>query len=337
MHVVEKPCKTPSMTEEGGSSSHSEGAVSSPPTRRAGAVKRTLRPIMATVALIFVLFAGWDLWERWDGSGVKFHFAPLWGALLFASLAMWFQLCAWRSLIRSWTKKKMHGALSAKLYLDSQMARYTPGKVGLAVVRISGAESVGVAPRVMTTALLVELVSWCGVGTLIGGLVIGIYGSGTEVGRAFPIASALLAACSALGLVVLMTVDRARLPTKVRESFGEGKGPIIPLAMPGWHLAHFVSWTICGALVGLSVQASLSDAIVIGGLLCVAIVGGFVALLAPAGAGVREAVMALGAAPLVGPAASVAVGILSRVVSLLSDVLLFFFFRLRARGHTSGR
>jgi hypothetical protein len=217
------------------------------------------------------------------------------------------------------------------------MARYTPGKVGLAVVRITGAESVGVPPRVMGTALLVELVSWCGVGTLIGGLVIGIYGRGTRVGGAFSVGSLVLAACSALGLVVLMSVDRDRLPQRVRSLFGEGKGPIVPLGVPSWHVVHFLSWTVAGVFVALSIEASLTDAIIIGGLLCVAIVGGFLALLAPAGAGVREAVMALGAAPLVGPAASLAVGILSRVVSMLSDVLLFVYFRFKARGHTSGR
>jgi hypothetical protein len=138
-------------------------------------------------------------------------------------------------------------------------------------------------------------------------------------------------ACSAV-LVILSTVDRSAYPEKLRSVLGsEVRGPLVPARVPLWHAAHFSVWIACGALVGRSVGAPWDVSLLIGGLLCVALVGGFVALLAPAGAGVREAILALGATPFLGPSAGVAVGVLARVVSLVSDVLLFVWFRWREK------
>ena len=47
---------------------------------------------------------------------------------------------------------------------------------------------------------------------------------------------------------------------------------------------------------------------------------GFVALAAPAGVGVREAVVAAGLAPIVGSAPALTLAVVSRVASLLADV-----------------
>jgi uncharacterized membrane protein len=55
------------------------------------------------------------------------------------------------------------------------------------------------------------------------------------------------------------------------------------------------------------------------------------ALLAPAGAGVREVIIAYALAPLWGPAMALSFGLLARAVSLLSDVLLWLSFRFTPR------
>jgi hypothetical protein len=192
----------------------------------------------------------------------------------------------------------------------------------------------------MGAALLVEILSWCGVGSVVGAGALFAFGAGFVRGDGgsalLSVGSMVVAAGSALGVLVLLVLDRGRLPARIRAQFPRGEGSIVPVALPAWHLLHFLAWVASGALLGLSVGAATSAAFAIGGLLCVAIVGGFVALFAPAGAGVREAMVALGAAPLVGAPAAITISIVGRAISLLSDVALFGYFRWRAR-QASGR
>jgi hypothetical protein len=317
----------------GGPKSASTVAASSTNPPAAAQFKKILRPLFAALALVFIAFSARDLWSRWDeGAAVSVQVVPFVGAFVAAGLAMLLQLEAWRALLLHLTKRPLPRRQAARLYMDSQMARYTPGKVGLAVVRIAGAESVGVAPSVMGGALAIELLSWCGVGSLVGGTLLGLLLRSTELAGFFSVGSLLLSGGAATSLVFLCFIDRRRYPALFHKTFASaGDGPLIPWVMPVWHVAHFLIWIAAGALVGRSVGAPWDVALLIGALLCVAIVGGFLALLAPAGAGVREAIMAWGCAPFLGPAAGLAVGILSRVISLGSDVILFLWFRYRAR------
>lgn len=297
-----------------------------------GDLSRKLRVVFGTLAFSFVVYAAHDLSTRWDASRVDVDWRMLLVGTLLAGLAMLIQLTAWRALIRSLTGKKMPGPASAKLYLDSQMARYTPGKLGLAVVRVAGADKVGVAPAIMGSALFAEVLSWLGAGTLVGGVASYLVPERAGVAAVFSAGSLLVAAGAVVVLILLTTLDRRRLPEAIR-TLGkiEGSGPLVPLSVPLWHVLHFLVWTACGAAVAAAVGASPLEALMSGGLLCLAIVGGFLALLAPAGAGVREAILAAGLAPSIGAKAALAVGLLARVASLLSDVVLWGLFRLRGR------
>jgi glycosyltransferase 2 family protein len=294
-------------------------------------VKRVLRVAFGTVALAFVLYAAYDMWVRWDGARVRLHYGFLSAATACAGLAMLVQLYAFRVLVEKIGETQVPGVRFARLYIDSQMARYTPGKVGLAVVRIAGAEAVGVSRRLMGSALFFEVISWCATGVLVGGAVLfslsGVLGVSEQVAQG----ASLLALGSLFVLGLLVSLDRTRYPGRLQVLWSEGDGPLVPWLVPVLHTLHFLIWVVCGALVSLAVGASFQVAFMAGGLLCVAIVAGFLAFLAPAGAGVREAILAAGLTPLLGPTTSVAVGLLARAASLLSDVLLFVWFRANKR------
>lgn len=293
-------------------------------------LKRIVRPVFGGLAVGFIIYAALDLWTSWDGVSVSVRPEYLAGAALSAALAMYVQLIAWRVLIFHMTGTRMPHLDAARLYLDSQMARYTPGKIGLPVVRMSGAQSVGVSPQVMGSALLLEIISWVATGSLLGASVLGLFPYSAEVTQKLSRGSVLLAAGSALGLVAVLTIDRRHYPSRLCGLLGaNGSGPIIVWQLPGLHLLHFLLWIGSGALVCLSVGGNTSQALMTGAILCLAIVAGFLAFLAPAGAGVREAVVASGLAPVLGVSTSIAVSILARIVSLVSDVLLWSWFRLR--------
>lgn len=299
---------------------------------RKGKILKWIRPLFACLAVVFLVYTLLDLKRRWDGAPVAVE--PFWIllALAVSVVAMLFQLAAFRALVHAWTGKTMPARASARVYMDSQMARYTPGKVALPAVRIAGAESLGVEPRVMAATLAGELLSWLGAGTLIGATVIGLLLPKQQFSMELVLAARLSAVGALLGLALLVLVDRKRLPDALLKLVGaSGQGPLLPLSVPLLHLAHFLTWTLCGALLSRAVGADWLSGFLTGGLLCAGIVIGFLAFLAPAGAGVREAVLVVGVSPLIGTSAAVAVGILARMVSLVSDVGMWIWFRYRAR------
>jgi len=292
-------------------------------------VKKVLRPILALLALLFIARVGLSLYRGWEGVDIELHGGPVLLALLFSVLAMLCQLAAWRSLVFTWSGVLMPRAASARLYLDSQMARYTPGKIGLPAVRIAGAKKVGVSSQVMGSTLLIELFSWCATGSILGGIVLGLSSRAQTLAHEISVISLFVSGGCTLALSLLTLVDRNRLPRRLVQAFhAAGTGPLVPWKVPAFHFLHFVSWLACGALLAQAVGAdSLASSLLVGAILCVAIIGGFVALLAPAGAGVREAVIVAGAAPLIGSSAALAVGLLARMVSLVSDIGLWAIFR----------
>lgn len=295
-------------------------------------LKRAIKPLFAFVALLFLVHTGFSLVETWQGTRVEVQ--PLWILLSLpcAALAMLCQWWGFRALLLAWTKRRANLWLSGRVYLDSQMARYTPGKVGLPAVRIAGAGALAVDARVMASTLAAELLSWLGSGALVGGGIVFLCAPAGILDEAVSLALQWGAGGALLALILLVSVDRRYLPQPVLRLLGaEGRGALIPPTLPLWHVAHYFAWVACGSLLGKALGATWSEGIFIGGLLCVAIVAGFLAFLAPAGAGVREAVMALGVAPFLGSPAALALGVLARAVSLLSDVGLWSFFRMRAR------
>src|SRR5690606_35011158 len=131
-------------------------------------VKRVLRPVLVTVALGFIVLAILDLRRRWESSSVRFE--PMWalGALVPALFAPWLQGQAWIRLIEHLSGTSVPRQAAFELYLDSQLARYTPGKLGLPAVRLAGADRLGVSVRIVGASILVELVSWLVSGGIVG-------------------------------------------------------------------------------------------------------------------------------------------------------------------------
>lgn len=263
--------------------------------------------------------------QRWESAAVEVDWPWLILAFAFSALAMGFQFMAWFSLLESWTTAAVLArAASARLYIDSQLARYTPGKVGLAAVRIAGSQRLGVEPRVMASTLLAELLSWCAWGGFLGMLILsahpgrfGLFGKWS----APLVLMGLLALCA---VVVLSFASRDRLPRGVVQKLGvTGRGPFLPWATGFWHAAHFLSWVAVGMLCARALGASFEDGLAMGAGLCLAIVGGFVALLAPAGVGVREVILAVLAEPVLGVSGALALSLVTRGLSLTSDVTLW--------------
>src|SRR4051794_25538508 len=105
----------------------------------AGRLKRWARPVMNLGALVFVALAARDMANKWEGSRVTLTFWPALVASVPLLLSFFAQGFAWVALVEAMAHRRVPRGPALALYFKSQLARYTPGKVGLPVVRMEGA------------------------------------------------------------------------------------------------------------------------------------------------------------------------------------------------------
>lgn len=313
--------------------------MSAQPTAGKG---RWLRIGLGLVVTVSVVAVALDLLRRFDAAQVSLHVGWFVAALLPTSVAVLVQVMAWRTLIAQLSGREVELRAAAVVYLDSQLARYVPGKVGLLAARVAGAARLGVLPRLMVGSLFIELLSWGGVGVLAGfssvaatSLALSTEGSDWSPVVLEARAVALpLAFVALVGLLGLCLIPRARFPRWLRVALTVPDGdvpltaPLVPAVLPFWHLLHWLSWGVAGAVLSLGLGASLSVAAFSGGVLCLAVVLGALAVVAPAGAGVREVVITVGTAPVLGPSAALVLGLAARAVSLIADFVCWGGVRL---------
>ena len=291
---------------------------------RAGGLKRWLKPLMNVLAVLFVGLAVRDVVGRWQGLTVKLSPLPLAVAcvpLVFSCLA---QGVAWTLLIERMAHQRVRRGPALAVYLASQLARYTPGKIGLPIVRMQGAERIGAARSLVGVSVLVEMLSWTATGAVVGFALLAMAAPSAGLGGLLGKLAMPAFAASALGVLLLLLVDRSTYPAKVRALVApEGAGPVVPLSLPLIQVGYWVLVAAHGYLMSRALGATESAAVTAMGFYVVSQVAGFVVLAAPAGLGVREAVIVAGLSPSVGTGAAVAAAIISRAASLAAEVLVW--------------
>ena len=108
----------------------------------------------------------------------------------------------------------------------------------------------------------------------------------------------------------------------------------VPRRGPLAHALYWLTWAAHGYLAARSVGISSAHAWSGSAFYVLAPIAGILALATPSGIGVREAVLSMGLAPLVGTAPAVAAAIVSRAVSLLVDCLVWAFGRVVLSGRS---
>jgi hypothetical protein len=293
---------------------------------------------MLVVALGFMAGAVYELRAAWDGAMVRVE--PGWATLCVTPLLVG-SLCqaqAWVLLIEHLTQRRVPAGAALSLYLESQLARYTPGKLGLLLVRMAGAGRLGVAARSVAGSVLLEMLCWVATGALLATGLLALSDVPQDgLLRLVHAGSVGAVGAAGLGLIALVWFDRRHLPQRVAIFLKlSGRGPLVPWTTPVAQLGYWLMWAAHGYFVVRGVSGTGPAALDNMGYFVLAPVLGFVALVAPAGVGVREAVLSLGLAPYVGVAPALAAGVVSRVASLAADLCAWGFCRLlgRSRGWT---
>lgn len=242
------------------------------------------------------------------------------------------QMLSWRALLGG-TGPVPPVMASARIYFHGQLGKYVPGSVWTVVAQAE----LGKAHRISRARSAVVALGAMAVMVVVGGafavvcLAAGAPGSLTEywwavavvpvgvVGLAPPVFNRAVA--------LLMRVTR-RGPDTVRV---DGRGL---LASAAWSLAM---WLLFGAHAALLVtdlhpDGGATAVVIAAGAFALAWVVGFVVIIAPAGAGPREAALVLALSGLMGRPDALLVALVSRVAMVVADAVVAAGAAVRARG-----
>jgi uncharacterized membrane protein YbhN (UPF0104 family) len=311
----------------------SERKEMDPSERRLARIKLLVRLVLGVATAIFITLACYKLASRWESGKVVLNWPWVVAAGLPLALGTFILAIGWK-----WIMERMVGHAiplrpSITVHFGSQMARYTPGKVGMPLVRMAGADRLGVPASVAGYSVLTESISIVAVGGVVGfALLFATTGGAGGVLEAFGRLGVVgLLAFVVVG-AVLVFVDRRRLPAIVaRLMKAEGRGPLVPRRGPVAHTLYWLTWAVHGYFAARAVGISSPHAIYGSGLYVLGPVAGILALATPSGIGVREAIMSMGLAPVVGPAPAVAAAIVSRATSIVVDCSMWAIGRLVLR------
>jgi len=291
-----------------------------------GAVRSWARRILVLVVAGFVGATLYRLARDFHPHELELKWWPLLLLTVVLVLANFCQAFAWANLLERFAHRRMDLRPTCAIYCAGQLARYTPGKVALLVVRVAGAKRLGLDARQVASSVGIEVLSWMSVGMLLGTLALATSGQSLRgMGALLSHYSIPVAVLIVFGMLALLTVDRNRFPRVVLRAIrADGNGPLLSLSVLGWQA---LSWLGCVAqawLLPIAVGASFGDGWSSTGLFILAPIAGFLAMVAPGGLGVREAVLSFALAPTIGPTRALAVALLARGAYLVSELIAWF-------------
>lgn len=248
---------------------------------------------------------------------------------------------AWHALLRALGERPRYTEVLGILAV-SQAGKYLPGNVGQYVGRVALARESGLAPAPVLLTLVLETA--CAI--LAGLATVAMTAAGLPFGHGAPmapmapwrIAAAATAAAGALAAAVVL-LRRESVRRRLRLPEPPPGGPAAQLraglACLGFYGFNFLVLGVCAAVVSRTVLAAPTVPLpALVGLFAAAWVAGFVTPGAPAGLGVREAVLVGGLRPLVGPGVAFSLPVLFRLVTVMGDGVGFGLgWLLRRRAH----
>lgn len=239
----------------------------------------------------------------------------------------------WRTVLAG-LGSSLSFAAAVRVFFVGQLGKYLPGSLWPVVAQMELGRDFDVPRRSSAAAVVIFLwVHLCS-GVMVGALVLPLVGSAPPVVLlAIPIGAALLLpniqsrVLATLGRVI-PRVSLNRLPD-LRSMFIATGWALVMWLLYGLHL-----WLLIGGMVMDTSTSSGSPVALVVGAFAAAWVAGFVVLIAPAGAGAREAAL-LALLPLAAGDA-LAVVVISRVLLTAADGLWGSVGALavkRGRGH----
>ncbi|WP_243063495.1 lysylphosphatidylglycerol synthase domain-containing protein [Humibacter sp. RRB41] len=292
------------------------------PTRSRG---QHLRNVLKLVALVVVVaFIVWYVVQNWNDVVPVLATLTWWQivvALICASGGVVASMLSWRAVL-SGMGSHLGFRPAARVFFLGQLGKYVPGSIWPIVAQAELAKEYGTPRARGAVALIVQMIVSVVVGTLFAAVCL-VASSPAAVTEYW-----WLVVLAVIGIVcVIPPVFRRimRIICKViRRPADELDGLTFGdlLKASGWSLAM---WALFGVhMVVLSLAAaplSMQLVLTAAGGYALAWLVGFVIIFLPAGAGAREAALALALAPVMGGPAAVGLALVSRFVMLAIDLI----------------
>jgi hypothetical protein len=292
---------------------------------------RIVRLALTLAAVAFVAWTAWDLADKWQSSEpVQLDWALAFLATLPMALVALGQAIGWRSLLQHLVGKSLPWLATLDMLLASMLGRYMPAKAGMPAILIARARDIEVPAPALAASLPIMAGVYAILGMAIGlGSLLASAGGipeGLDWLRGPTMALIAVGTVAALGIGLF--VNRTLYPKFIIEKLQlSGDGPLLNLPFILWFVMVWACWWIHGVLVIVAFGGSWADGVAGAGVFVLAPVIGFLALVAPGGIGVREAVIGQGLSALIGSAAAASAGLLARIASLGMDVIVWLVVR----------
>jgi glycosyltransferase 2 family protein len=281
------------------------------------------RPRWLTVAVLVVV-AGFfvaALAARWnDVISLNWRLEP--GIFVVATvlLALSYGLVAWLWGLALHRAAGTRLAAGARIWFLSNLARYVPGNVWSYVGAVELARREGVARR--TTLAVMALTQVLSVGVaLLAGLPV-LLAERARLGRPALLGAVVVAVGAVLAALFrrqLLALARRRLPDLDPADLTPSAGTVVLLVV-----GYAVYWAITGlafaALVASLAPLAAGDIPLVVAAYAAAYAAGFLALLTPAGLGIREGVLVVALAPVLPAGPALVVALVSRLWMMLVEL-----------------
>jgi uncharacterized membrane protein YbhN (UPF0104 family) len=275
------------------------------PDRFRGPAVRILGGLLAAATATFVVL---EVIRRWDDLGEIIRDARLGWAIaslvVFGVAEVTYSL-AWPATLQRMGHDVPHKA-GAAAFLLAQTAKFVPGGIWPAVGRVGTSDRIGVPRREITAGWTLETSAT----VAAAGLIAGVTGAAShlvfdDVGVPLRVLEVVLAVAGA-GAVALLGRKAAERVAQ-RPLFRDWSF----LTILVWHVVVWLTYGIAAGLLTVSLDGPFAPTI---GAFAVSWLAGFIVIGAPAGLGVREAVMTAALTPAAGATTALAVAVGSRAL-----------------------
>ncbi|NLN76091.1 MAG: hypothetical protein GX139_07245 [Armatimonadetes bacterium] len=235
---------------------------------------------------------------------------------------------------------KMDRAEALRAYLISQLGKYVPGKALVPMMRCALVDRSRSSVSITALSSVYETLAMMAVGGLIA--VLTLFAAGIHRASILVPAAAIAVV---FGIVVQPFVFQSLVKLigiPLRKTSDELVSPVrsrtlirgIYIESAGW-LFLGISLAAAAAAVG-SPMWDLKGLMLMTGNSALAITGGFVAVVVPAGLGVRTSIIIFTLSPIIGPSQAAIIGLVMRAVQIVSELFisaLLYFYGRRGRSN----
>lgn len=242
----------------------------------------------------------------------------------------------WRQVLHG-LGTTMPWGMGARVYFVSQLGKYVPGSVWPLLMQMEAGRARGASRRTMLAANLITITMSCAIGLIVACLLLPLYDAHALAHYWW--------ALIALPLLLTLLHPRA-LPAVLDFSFGLLRRPPLGERLDVRSGTEAAAWSlVCWLGLGTHI-AILCTALGHGGAstfvlsiggMALAVSVGVLFIPAPAGAGIRDVVLALVLRTILPPGQALAVVIASRVLLVICDLVLAAMAAAAGHVHRPGR